>query len=646
MKTLVSLLFLFALGLGACAQAPATTAQPLSRDATSFNLNRTRLDFGSGQTLKFESGSVFTLENGATFSIGPTAAADLATALGLGFGNATFADTAARDAASAAATGQLGVQIDDGTLWRAGSATAGDWSGAFGVVSLGVGSGAVGAPALSFTTEATTGLYRVGAGQVGVTISGALAHQFNAGSMLFPNGTVALPGLAFLADADTGIYRVGANKVGIAANGVLAAQVNETQVWIGSGTEAAPALAFFNANDTGMYYDDATEKLSFAVAGSAVLQFDAAGTLDFSGRVNAAEVFASTGYVLPMILGGAGTAAEPAISPTGDSNTGFFFPALDQVGISCLGSASATFSVANCSFNAVLSSNFVTAAGKITGGSFALIKADDTGTAAAPFFTRAADTDTGMYFSAANEVALSAGGTQVAKWTTVGGSVTGVLVVSGNVSGANGTFSGAVSGTTGTFSGAVSVASLSSTAAIPLASGGTAATTAAGARTALGVTSATNTALITNQVTLASGYYPTAAFTANARNKVILNTEVYDPDGLVTFSDANDNFSIDAAGTYRIDICVKAMDTSSTVVILRNSTDSTDLVSTFQYISTAPETGGELCATTRVTLAGAKTYELQIVPQAAGYQFYCSGALTLPTPTPTVQVTTIKISKE
>ena len=86
------------------------------------------------------------------------------------------------------------------------------------------------------------------------------------------------------------------------------------------------------------------------------------------------------------------------------------------------------------------------------------------------------------------------------------------------------------------------------------------------------------------------------------------------------------------------------MDTGTTLMILRNSTDSTDVVAACHYVCSSPETGGWVeFESAEFTIAGTKTFELQVVPQNAGYHSYVSGALTLPSPAPTIQRVQIHI---
>jgi hypothetical protein len=55
---------------------------------------------------------------------------------------------------------------------------------------------------------------------------------------LFADGVVATPGIAFASDTDTGIYRIGANDMGFAAGGVVQADIGATGLVIGSGGTA------------------------------------------------------------------------------------------------------------------------------------------------------------------------------------------------------------------------------------------------------------------------------------------------------------------------------------------------------------------------------------------------------------------------
>lgn len=57
---------------------------------------------------------------------------------------------------------------------------------------------------------------------------GATTSSSSGGTGLFADGTVAAPSISFLADQDTGIYRIGANNIGVAANGAKVLDVSTT----------------------------------------------------------------------------------------------------------------------------------------------------------------------------------------------------------------------------------------------------------------------------------------------------------------------------------------------------------------------------------------------------------------------------------
>lgn len=96
--------------------------------------------------------------------------------------------------------------------------------------------GAVGAPAFSFFNDPNTGLYRIGADDLGITAGGTLIAEFVGGSGVgarFPiaiglfDGAVGTPGMTFASDSDTGFYRDTANQIAIALGGSTAGQITQ-----------------------------------------------------------------------------------------------------------------------------------------------------------------------------------------------------------------------------------------------------------------------------------------------------------------------------------------------------------------------------------------------------------------------------------
>jgi len=141
------------------------------------------------------------------------------------------------------------------------------------------------------------------------------------------------------------------------------------------------------------------------------------------------------------------------------------------------------------------------------------------GSASAPSITFAADTDTGLYNTAANQVGVAVAGTQVANFTASGAAITGAVsaasaaitgavsaasaAITGAVSADSAAITGAVSADSAAITGAVSADSASLTTPLPVTSGGTGTTTnpaSAVANTPAGNIAATNVQAAINEL--------------------------------------------------------------------------------------------------------------------------------------------------
>ncbi|PIR86778.1 MAG: hypothetical protein COU11_03905, partial [Candidatus Harrisonbacteria bacterium CG10_big_fil_rev_8_21_14_0_10_49_15] len=96
--------------------------------------------------------------------------------------------------------------------------------------------GSAAAPAVSFSADTNTGIYRLGDDNVGLTTGGTRRIYVNSGGLYLDSGhlniisggvikngdgTAANPTYTFTSDTNTGIYRIGADNLGITAGGDL-----------------------------------------------------------------------------------------------------------------------------------------------------------------------------------------------------------------------------------------------------------------------------------------------------------------------------------------------------------------------------------------------------------------------------------------
>lgn len=250
-------------------------------------------------------------------------------------------------------------------------------------------SGAVGTPSLSFSADTDLGWYRVGANLMGL---GATQLQV-------PDGAVGTPIYGFTSDTDTGIYRVGADSIGIAAGGILGLDVfvttGTTQAGVGDGTVAKPSLCFNSDTNTGIYRAGA-DILGIVVGGAFAARF-------YGGSV-------------PQSAFVDGTAATPAIGFDNDSNTGMYLAAADNVAFTTGGTYRAGFSTTI--FNTRL-----------------VVQGPD-GAVAAPAYSFENDTDTGIYRGGANDFRVAAGGTTIVLITASGLTMNGLPIFNGDGSAA------------------------------------------------------------------------------------------------------------------------------------------------------------------------------------------------------------------
>lgn len=104
--------------------------------------------------------------------------------------------------------------------------------------------GTLAAPAYSFTSETGSGLWRNGAGDVRMSILGALVGQWTANGLRVASGVVATPGLSFTSETGTGWYRNGAGDIRFAVSGADKQFLSASGLGLGAASPHASSPLF------------------------------------------------------------------------------------------------------------------------------------------------------------------------------------------------------------------------------------------------------------------------------------------------------------------------------------------------------------------------------------------------------------------
>ncbi len=113
-------------------------------------------------------------------------------------------------------------------------------------------SGTVSAPGLSFSSNPTYGMYRIGSTAIGISAGGVNAITIdNAQRCTFAAGSAAAPCICL--GSDHGLYRINSTAWGASVAGVSTLQLTTGQVLFFDGTAAAPGLASITTPTTGFY---------------------------------------------------------------------------------------------------------------------------------------------------------------------------------------------------------------------------------------------------------------------------------------------------------------------------------------------------------------------------------------------------------
>jgi hypothetical protein len=156
-----------------------------------------------------------------------------------------------------------------------------------------------------------------------------------------------------------------------------------------AGSAGSPSYSYVSDSNTGLYFGGADD-LYVSTGGTKRVTFD-------TNAVTSTLVF----------LGPAGAVGAPTYSASGDTNTGMYLPGSDVLKLATAGVDALTIGATQ----AITVASDLTVTGNVFG---------KTGSAASPSFTCSNDTNTGMYFDAADALFLSTGGTARWKVTSAG----------------------------------------------------------------------------------------------------------------------------------------------------------------------------------------------------------------------------------
>lgn len=165
--------------------------------------------------------------------------------------------------------------------------------------------GTVGAPSIAFASDADgtgTGFYRAAANNPRLAINGVdflsvaasgtfiLAEEF-----YVPDGQNIAPSITFNNDTNTGIYRVGADEIGFSAGGAATFTVRSDRLAMAvGGTAAVPAITLNDA-DTG-FYRVAADQLGVSAGGSKRVEVNTGG-LDVTGELSVSGTTTASGVI-------------------------------------------------------------------------------------------------------------------------------------------------------------------------------------------------------------------------------------------------------------------------------------------------------------------------------------------------------------
>lgn len=232
--------------------------------------------------------------------------------------------------------------------------------------------GSAASPSLNWVNSSTSGFYRIGSNNLGLTLNGILNINFQTTSTTFinpilaSNGTAANPSYSFANSTNCGFYRIGTTEIGLSLNGGLNVDfANDYTTFVNpiklsTGSASNPSLTFSSNSGMGLFglfgaqvgvgincNSAGNDYLACIGTTNIVKLYNSAHGqyISLDNSTNSVEIHNSTSsfIVAPTVITSSvqiasqlGSISSPGYSFTGDSNTGIFSSGADNVDI-CTG---------------------------------------------------------------------------------------------------------------------------------------------------------------------------------------------------------------------------------------------------------------------------------------------------------------------
>lgn len=177
---------------------------------------------------------------------------------------------------------------------------------------LTITNGAVAAPALNFTSDVTTGMWRTSANNIAWSKAGVEVGELTSAGWQSGFGAVATPAFSSFSDTNSGLYWIAGDDLGFATNATLRLEISTTAI-----TSTLPFLGPSPGSTTPTYSAsaDSDTGLSFTGAGFANMVTNGSATTTWGP---------SSTTTTQVFLGPNGAVGAPTFSFANDPDTGMF----------------------------------------------------------------------------------------------------------------------------------------------------------------------------------------------------------------------------------------------------------------------------------------------------------------------------------